>query len=127
MRAPMKPLSVIVFQNSSKSAESLAKSLYPHFRMVNVARDLNELRNCIPRHRADVAIVDLELAGIDDIQRLKREFSATTIVCTHRLADEKMWSRALAAGAIDCCASSDVRSIVLAASQIPPMAHSHAA
>ena len=60
----MKPLSVIVFQNSSRNAESLAKSLYPHFRMVNVARDLNELRNSIPRHRADVAIVDLELAGL---------------------------------------------------------------
>jgi DNA-binding NarL/FixJ family response regulator len=123
----MKPLSVVVFQNNSRNAESLAKSLYPHFRMVNVARDLNELRNSIPRHRADVAIVDLELAGMDDVRRLKHDFSATTIVCTHRLADEKMWSRALAAGAIDCCATSDVRSIVLAASQMPQMAHSHAA
>lgn len=123
----MKPLSVVVFQNSSKSTESLAKSLYHHFRVVNVAGDINELRNSIPRHRADVAIVDLEMAGLDEVQRLKREFSATTIVCTHRLADEKMWSKALAAGAIDCCASSDVRSIVLAASQISQMAHSHAA
>lgn len=123
----MKPLSVIVFQSNSKSAESLARSLYHHFRVVNVASNLNELRNSIPRHRADVAIVDLELAGIDEVQRLKRDFSATRIVCTHRLADEKMWSRALAAGAIDCCATSDVRSIVLAASQIPQMAHSHAA
>jgi len=123
----MKPLSVVVFQNSSKTAETLAKSLYPHFRVVNVARDLEELKNAIPRHRADVAIVDLELAGIDDVQRLKRDFSATKIVCTHRLADEKMWSKALAAGAIDCCSASDVRAIVLAASEIPPMSHSHAA
>jgi DNA-binding NarL/FixJ family response regulator len=123
----MKPLSVVVFQNSSKTAETLAKSLYPHFRVVNVARDLEELKNAIPRHRADVAIVDLELAGIDDVQRLKRDFSATKIVCTHRLADEKMWSKALAAGAIDCCAASDVRAIVLAASELPQMAHSHAA
>jgi DNA-binding NarL/FixJ family response regulator len=127
MRASMKPLSVVVLQNSSKSAESLAKSLYPHFRVVNVARDLVELKNCIPRHRADVAIVDLELAGLDEVQRLKHDFSATNIVCTHRLADEKMWSKALAAGAIDCCASSDVRSIVLAASQMAQMFHSHAA
>jgi len=123
----MKPLSVVVFQGNSKSAESLAKSLYPHFRMVNVAHDMAELETSIPRHRADVAIVDLELAGLEDVQRLKREFSATNFVCTHRLADEKMWSLALAAGAIDCCSNSDVRSIVLAASQIPRMAHSHAA
>lgn len=123
----MKPLSVIVFQNNNKSAESLAKSLYPHFRVVNVARDMQDLRYSIPRHRADVAIVDLELAGIDDIRRLKHDFAATRIVCTHRLADEKMWSKALAAGAIDCCATSDVRSIVLAASELPQMAHSHAA
>ncbi|HLW55144.1 MAG TPA: hypothetical protein VKW06_20105 [Candidatus Angelobacter sp.] len=123
----MKPLSVIVFQNNAKNAESLAKSLYPHFRVVNVARNLDELRNFIPRHRADVAIVDLELAGLNDVQSLKKDFAATTIVCTHRLADEKMWSRALAAGAVDCCASSDVRSIVLAASQLTQMAHSHAA
>lgn len=123
----MKPLSVVVYQNNSKNAEALAKSLYPHFRVVSVARDLDELRNSIPRHRADVAIVDLELAALDDVRRLKRDFSATKIVCTHRLADEKLWSKALAAGAIDCCASSDVRSIVLAATERPQMAHSHAA
>lgn len=123
----MKPLSVVVFQGNSKSAELLAKSLYPHFRVVNVAHDMTELKTSIPRHRADVAIVDLELAGLDDVQRLTREFAATNFVCIHRLADEKMWSQALAAGAIDCCSNSDVRSIVLAASQIPRLVHSHAA
>jgi AmiR/NasT family two-component response regulator len=123
----MKPLSVIVAQSNSKTAELLAKSLCNHFRAVNVAGNLDELRNAILRHRADVAILDLELANLDDVQQLAREFAGTTIVCTHRLADEKMWSDALAAGAADCCFASDVRAIVLAALPTRPLSHSHAA
>jgi hypothetical protein len=48
-------------------------------------------------------------------------------VCTHRLADERMWTDALAAGAADCCHSSDVRAIVMAASNVKPVSHAHAA
>jgi DNA-binding NarL/FixJ family response regulator len=94
---------------------------------VNVARDVSELRHSIPRHRADVAIVDLELAGLNEVQQLRHEFAGTTIVCTHRLADEKMWTEALAAGAADCCYTSDVRAIVLAATNTKPVSHAHAA
>ena len=123
----MKPLSVIVAQSNTKTAELLAKSLYNHFRVVHVAGDLDELRHSIPKHRADVAIVDLELAALPEVRQLKRDFAATTIVCTHRLADEKMWTDALAAGASDCCYASDVRAIVLAASHTKTMPHAHAA
>lgn len=123
----MKPLSVVVFQSDRQCAESLVKSLHNHFRMVNVARDLEELKNSIPRHRADAAIVDLELTGFDDVQRLHQEFPAISIVCTHRLADEHMWTNSLAAGATDCCSSWDVRAIVLAATHTPHLPHSHAA
>jgi len=123
----MRPLSVVVAQGNSKSAENLAKSLYNHFRVVNVVGDLHELRHAVPRHRADVAIVDLELAQLPEVSELAREFPQTTIVCTHRVADEQMWTQALAAGAADCCYSSDVRSIVMAATQTKPLAHAHAA
>jgi DNA-binding NarL/FixJ family response regulator len=123
----MKPLSVVVAQNTSKDAALLAKSLSNHFRAINVVGNLDELRIAIPKHRADVAIVDLELATLVQVQQLTREFAGTTIVCTHRLADEKMWSDALAAGAADCCSASDVRSIVLAALPSKPLSHSHAA
>jgi DNA-binding NarL/FixJ family response regulator len=123
----MKPLSVVVAQSNSKTAEVLAKSLYNHFRVVHVAGDLDELRHAIPKHRADVAIVDLELAALKEVQQLKREFVATRIICTHRLADEKMWTDALAVGAVDCCFASDVRAIVLAASDTKPISHAHAA
>jgi DNA-binding NarL/FixJ family response regulator len=123
----MKPLSVVVAQGNSKTAEMLAKSLYNHFRVVHLFGTLDELRQAIPSKRADVAIVDLELASLSEVQQLKREFSSTTIVCTHRLADEKMWMDALAAGASDCCYSSDVRAIVLAASLTRTVSHAHAA
>ena len=123
----MKPLSVVVAHNNSQAAESLARSLHNHFRIVNVARNFGELRNSIPRHRADVAVVDLELAGLAEVQQLHKEFGTTTIVCTHRLADEKMWMDALAAGATDCCNASDVRAIVLAATSTEFLSHAHAA
>lgn len=123
----MKPLSVVVAQNSAKVGETLAKSLYNHFRVVMTASSLSDLMHSIPKHRADVAIVDLELADIRQVEELVRQFSSTTVVCTHRLADEKMWTEALAAGAADCCNSSDVRAIVLAASNVKPLSHAHAA
>lgn len=123
----MKPLSVVVAQSNSKTAEMLEQSLNNHFRVVHMAGDLDGLRQTILRHRSDVAIVDLELAALSEVQQLKLEFSTTTIVCTHRLADEKMWMDALAAGAVDCCYSSDVRAIVMAASHTKPISHAHAA
>jgi DNA-binding NtrC family response regulator len=123
----MKPLSVVVAQSNSKTGESLAKSLYNHFRTVNVVSGIEQLRVAIPRHRADVAVVDLELANVKDVQQLNQEFPGTTIVCTHRLADEKMWTQVLSVGAVDCCHSSDVRAIVLAATNIHPLSHAHAA
>lgn len=123
----MKPLSVIVAQSNVKTGEFLTKSLYNHFRVVHTASNLDELLHSIPQHRADVAVVDLELAGLDQVERLTHQFSSTKIVCTHRLADESMWTAALAAGAADCCQSSDVRSIVFAAANIKPASHAHAA
>jgi len=123
----MKPLNVVVSQYDSSSAEALATSLQHHFRIVAVAVGLDEVRSAIPKHRADVAVVDLETATLDQIAALRREFASLEIVCTHRLADEHLWTQALAAGANDCCHPSDVRSIVFAASRTVPMARSTAA
>ena len=73
-----------------------------------MVRSLDEVRNAIPRHRAQLAILDLELASVKDVERLAREFNHTSIVCTHRIPDDEMWTSALAAGAIDCCPNDDV-------------------
>jgi DNA-binding NarL/FixJ family response regulator len=123
----MKPLSVIVAQSNVRTGEFLTKSLYNHFRVVHTADNLNDLLHSIPKHRADVAIVDLELADLEHVRQLTHQFSSTKIVCTHRLADERMWTDALAAGAADCCHSSDVRAIVMAASNVKTVSHAHAA
>jgi DNA-binding NarL/FixJ family response regulator len=123
----MKPLNVVVAQNDSSYAEVLAASLQNHFHVVAVAYDLNEVRSAIPKHRADVAVLDLEMATLPEIDALRREFPQVEIVCTHRLADENLWTQALAAGARDCCHPSDVRGIVFAASHTVPMARTTAA
>jgi DNA-binding NarL/FixJ family response regulator len=111
----MKPLTVVVAYGDPKSAEALAVSLRHHFKAVYVARDLEEARGAVPRHRADLLVIDLELASLAAVEQLRRDLPATAVVCTHRLADKNLWSRARAAGALDCCHTSDVRSIVLAA------------
>jgi DNA-binding response OmpR family regulator len=111
----MLPLTAVVAQSDPESAAVLAKSLLRHFHTVRVVGSLEEVRAAVPRHRAEFAIVDLELVDLAEVERLRRDFASLSIVCTHRLPDEKLWASALAAGALDCCHCSDVRGIVLAA------------
>jgi DNA-binding NarL/FixJ family response regulator len=123
----MKPLSVVVAQRNSQISDSLSRSLNNHFRVITKAGSLDDVFQAVPVQTADAAIVDLELVSLKEIQQLHSKFPGLTIVCTHRLPDEKMWTQALAAGAADCCYSSDVRAIVQAASSIRPMTRAHAA
>ena len=60
-------------------------------------------------------IVDLETIALNQIKVLLEELPGITIVCTHRSADDVVWSEALTAGAVDCCLESDIRAIVHAA------------
>ena len=110
----MQPLNVVIANLDSQSALQLAASLNTYCRNVSVVQSLDEVRNAIPKHRAQLAILDLELASVEDVERLAREFNHTSIVCTHRIPDDEMWASALAAGAIDCCQNADVASIVQA-------------
>jgi len=113
----MKSLSVVVAQGNSQAAATLASSLHGYFRNVAVAGSLEELRNSIPKHRADLVVVDLELVNLDEVRGLHGDFSKTMIVCTHRFPDESLWQAALAAGAADICHNTDVRGILDAASR----------
>jgi DNA-binding NarL/FixJ family response regulator len=81
----------------------------------------------IAKHRAGIAIVDMEAASISDVEHLSREFPKACIVCTHRLADEDMWTAAVSAGAADVCPPSDTRCILRAALRNASVAHSAAA
>lgn len=113
----MQPLNVVVAYSDAKAAETLAASLHDHFHSVCIARSLDELRRAIPRHRAEMAIVDLEMVPMGEIEELCHEFGKIFVVCTHRVPDEQMWAAALSVGAIDCCHSTDVRGIVSAAAR----------
>jgi DNA-binding response OmpR family regulator len=111
----MLPLTAVVVQSDPECAAALAAALLRHFHTVRLAGSLEEVRAAIPRHRAEFLIVDLELVGMAGVQQLRRDFASLSIVCTHRVPDQALSTSAQAAGALDCCHASDVRSIVLAA------------
>ncbi len=123
----MRSLNVVVASHDSQTAMQLAASLNQHFHSVSVANSLEEMRRAIPKHRAQLAIVDLELASLTDVEQLSHEFGHTSIVCTHRIPDEEMWASALAAGAIDCCQNADASGIVQAVTRNVRLARSNAA
>jgi len=81
----------------------------------------------IRKHRAKAAILDLEMASIEDVQVLSREFPGTHIVCNHRIADDEMWKAVMNAGAADCLPSFDTPGIVSAALRDTESARSVAA
>jgi DNA-binding NtrC family response regulator len=108
----MKPLSVVLLQTDAGTSRALAGSLCHHFHITFCVNSVQELRECILKHRPEVAVVDIEMASLGEVQRLSREFTGMCIVCTHRLADEEMWTAALSAGATDICPSRDTRAIV---------------
>jgi len=111
----MQSLNVVLLQSDSKIAQSLVSALSNSFRSVHMVESMAELRSSIAKHRARVAILDMEKASLPDVERLSREFPQASIVCTHRCADEEMWAAALNAGACDVCPSSDTRGILRAA------------
>jgi DNA-binding NarL/FixJ family response regulator len=115
-----KSLTVAILQSDSRTVRSLASSLCHHFHAIHAARSIEELRQMIVKHRPEVAILDVEIAPISEIERLHREFTSVCIVATHRLADEEMWTAALNAGASDICSSRDTPSIVSSALRYAP-------
>jgi DNA-binding NarL/FixJ family response regulator len=107
----MQPMNVVIASDDPTAVE-LAAHLNRYFRSVAVAHSLEEARAAIPRHCAQLAVVDLETVPLERVRELCREFGHTSVVCTHRLPDEEIWISALAAGAIDCCHNADVAGIL---------------
>jgi len=118
----MQPLNVVLLQSDSRAAQSLVSALANSFGSVHQVQSLGELRTSIAKHRARIAILDMEAASISDVEHLSREFPKACIVCTHRLADENMWTAAVNAGAVDVCPPSDTRGILRSALQNVSMA-----
>jgi DNA-binding NtrC family response regulator len=104
--------SVVVAQNDKRVAEKIAGCLNRIFPSVRIVDTLPELEAVIPRFRADLFVLDLEMTDLSVVQRLCREYHVP-VICTHRVPDERMWAESLNAGAIDCCQNTDVRSLEL--------------
>lgn len=123
----MDTLNVVLLQSDPGTAQSLVACLSTSFHSVRCVGSLEELRLAIAKHRADAVILDVEKISFREIQQLSREFPGVCIVCTHRLADEEMWTSALNAGAADICASNDTRAVLAAALRNVAMSRSAAA
>jgi len=108
----MRTLKVVVAQSDQNVAQQLILALDRHVHFIYNARTLQEARDAIVKHQAHIAIVDTELAELSEVERLRRDFAGVCLVCTHRLADETMWTEAVEAGASDFYHACDVPGIL---------------
>jgi len=109
----MLSLNVVLAQHDPAAASSLINNLRGQCRAVTVSKK-DEVRQEILRSRADVAVLDLEMFSLPEVRNLCNEFRNVSVVCTHRLADEEVWTNAMNAGASDCCLPTDVNGILFA-------------
>ena len=123
----MRPINAVLAHHDAASAERLAASLKSEFRTTAIARSPEEICAAVARVGAAFAVVDLELVSLAEFKELCARFPATTFVCIHRLADDCMWAEALAAGAVDCCQSNDVRGILEACNRHLVLSRAHRA
>lgn len=123
----MQQFEVVILQSDPGVAQSLVSVLTQSLGSVHEVDSVGELRRSIAKHRAKVAILDMEKASLSEVHHLAQEFPAANIVCTHRCADEEMWAAALNAGAVDVCTADDAQSILRAARNSKPQQHKAAA
>lgn len=110
----MAVMNVVIVQSDPQHAQSLASLLGSRSCNVSVAASLDELRRTVGKHRVNAAVVDLDVVPMEELEHLRRE--GVDVVCTHRVADEKMWVDAVNAGAVDVCYPTDTNSITYALS-----------
>jgi len=108
-------MNVVLAHHDPVMARALSESLRPEFRKIVIVNTTAGTEAEIARLRAGFVIADLELFSYAELQKLCSEFPSTLFTTVHRLADETMWLQSLAAGAVDCCQSSDVRGLLRAA------------
>ena len=122
----MLSLNVVLAQNDPENASRLANGLRGQCRAVTLAEKAF-VRQALLKARANVAVLDLEMFNLDEVGEICNEFREVSVVCTHRLADERIWTRAMDAGAADCCLPSDVNGVLFAVRRYAAMARSTAA
>ena len=106
---------VLMAQNDPAMAKTLWNDLHAHFAGVVVAENASEVRTLLLRHPGvRMAVLDLEVVNLEDVRELAHTFSDLIIVCTHRSPDDRMWTAALAAGAVEYCHPDDIGAILRA-------------
>lgn len=122
----MLSLNVVLAQQDSSTASTLANNLRGQCRAVTLAEKA-QLRQALMNSRADVAVLDLEIFSLKEVEELCREFHNVSVVCVHRLADERLWTSVMNAGAADCCLPNDVDGILFAVRRYAAIARGAAA
>jgi DNA-binding NarL/FixJ family response regulator len=122
----MLSLNVVLAQHDPNAATSLINNLRGQCRMVTVSNK-DEVRHEIQRSRANIAVLDLEMFSLPEVKNICNEFRNVSVVCTHRLADEELWTNVMNAGASDCCLPSDVNGIMFAVRRYAARSRSAAA
>ena len=111
----MRPINAVLAHHDAASAQQSGRLAAQRVSQSHASSDsATELRSAVARFRAPFAVVDLELINLGELKELCHDFPATAFVCIHRLADDRMWSEALAMGAVDCCHCDDLHGILLA-------------
>ena len=123
----MRPINAVLAHHDTESAQRLGDSLRKEFRNLVVTKSTPELRSAVARFRAPFAVIDLELVDFGELKELCHDYPATAFVCVHRLADDRMWSEALAMGAVDCCHCEDLRGILMASEKYVVLSRARAA
>jgi DNA-binding NtrC family response regulator len=108
----MEPLNVVLYQNDAETAERLVASLAQYFPSVHLTRSREEIRPALKRSGAEVLVLDVETSEDRELERLHQEFPSLYIVCTHRLANDQLWTEAINQGAADLCVPWDTQDVV---------------
>lgn len=112
---PRPTATVLMAQSDPAMAQALWNDLHAHFAEVVVAENALEVRTLLLRHPGvRMAVLDLEVVNLEDVRESAQSFSDLIIVCTHRSPDDRMWTAALAAGAVEYCHPDDIRAILRA-------------
>ena len=106
----MAQTNVVILQSDPQHAESLAATLGSRTCNVSVASSLDELRRAVKKQTVQAVVVDLDVVPMKEVSALCREHGLD-VICTHRVADEKMWVEAVNAGAVDVCYPTDANAI----------------
>jgi len=122
----MPPIHVVLTRHDPALTDKLIASVKKQYVDVATAGNEEDTRTAIARTKAQLAIVDLEIVNFVELDQLCHEFPATAFVSIHRLADDGMWSKSLAAGAVDCCLSGDLPRILQASERYIAFKTNHA-